>query len=168
MSRANRSNRKVAVCGMPRSGNRLVQRLLQRHGFVAEVRHYGRVKAFASGGEHPDVAVVVLRNVHPHWMSCSRDLPVLPHPFGGWGEDGLPRDPDRIHAAHFWPMLRVLAACSAPILAVAYEDLVRDPEGAGRRVVEFCAAGAPVRWIGWGEEVFDGNAKWRGVAEEEG
>lgn len=147
---------------MPRSGNRLVQRLLQRHGFLVEVRHYGMRKDFKSGGG-PDCAVLVLRESDPHWSSCSRDHKVLPMPPRKL--DGSTADLQswrEIHSEHFWPTLHYLAELWIPVLLVNYEAIVKDPELEGIRIVEF--AGGPKwfgAWKGWGEEIFDGNAKWK-------
>jgi len=154
----------VAVCGMPRSGNRLVQRLLQHHGFVAEVRHYGRRSAFRVGGVHPDCAVMMLRDRVAHEKSCADAGSLLPYP------EGFPPGLLGSHSVeyeHFWPTLRWLAEAGVAVLPVSYEALVADPELEGQVIVAWChdgssrfKHGSPL-WKGWPEPVVDGNAKWR-------
>lgn len=149
----------VAVCGMPRSGNRLVQRLLQRHGFVAEVRHFGDRKVLRTGGG-PEAAIMPLRDLEPHWASCAKDFGILPKPPQGLDDiDDLSPAAARscLHAAHFWPALAHLAELGIPVLPVRYEELVAEPEAQGRRILEFLGC---FDWRGWGEELFDSNAKW--------
>ena len=119
----------VSVCGMPRSGNRLVQRMLERHGFVAAVRHYGMRTEFRVGGG-PERAVMMLRNVHPHWKSCERDLAVLTNPTpvdALRSASGPLESAEQIHFEHFWPTLRYLAELGIPVLPVSYEAIISDP-----------------------------------------
>ena len=48
--------RKIVLVGAPRSGNRLIQAMLRRHGFLVEIRHYGSEQPFPSGVTRPHQA----------------------------------------------------------------------------------------------------------------
>lgn len=156
------SDIKVALVGAPRSGNRLIQRMLQRHGFVAEVRHYGMLKAFRNGGDIPALAIMPIRARHPHWLSCDRDWALLPKP-GGWCGLYDVESVERLIAVHFEMTLRWLAEFSVPLLPVCYEEIVTVPETVGADIVAFVARPGTPGWTGfkgWGEAIVDGNAKW--------
>ncbi len=160
------SDVKVAVVGLPRSGNRLIQRLLQRHGFVAEVRHYGMQKEFRNGGVDPDFAVWPVRDDVAWRASCAKDLVLLPYPLGYLGE----MTPEMMMHAHVLPTHRWLAGAGITILPVTYESIITAHEIEGMRVVAFCRGDeSSMRvsgpwWKGWGEEIVDGNAKYRDAA----
>lgn len=157
---------RVAVCGMPRSGNRLVARMLERHGYIAEVRHFGMRKAFRPGGD-PTKAILPLRLLEPHLASMVRDLELLPRPEGPFLEpmalELVRADPvrfmERVHFDHFYATLRLMAELGVAVLPVSYERIVADPDRQGRRILEFLEPARPRRWQGWGEELRDGNAK---------
>ncbi len=162
-----RGSPRVAVCGAPRSGNRLTEAMLLRHGFAAEIRHYADPKPFFGGHERPHVAVMPLRDPVAQWLSCERDGPQqVPQP--DLREFRRCRSAGELHYAHFAPTLRAVARWGVPFLPVVYEDIVADPEGEGRRIVAWCSNQAaasvsgvgPLAWKGWGVDVIDGNAKW--------
>ncbi len=153
------SDVKVAVVGLPRSGNRLIQRLLQRHGFVAEVRHYGMQKEFRNGGVDPDFAVWPVRERWAWEKSCAKDAGMLPRPVGHSGELALSfMREHHLDETAFW-----LAGAGVPILHVRYEDIVSNFVLTGQRVVRFVSEGNII-FKGWGEEIVDGNAKYRDAA----
>lgn len=149
------SDVKVALVGAPRSGNRLIQRLLQRHGFVAEVRHYGMRKAFRNGGHGADCAIWPVRDLDCWRKSCSRDLIILPRPLGVLG-DLTVNDLRHIHNER---TLAYLAETWCPVLPVCYEELVADPNTLGWTILRFVQPEFD-DWKGWGEKIIDGNAKW--------
>jgi hypothetical protein len=152
------SDVKVALVGAPRSGNRLIQRLLQRHGFVAEVRHYGMRKAFRTGGEGAEFAIWPVRDLECWRKSCSRDLIILPKPLGVLGELTV-NDLRHIHNER---TLEYLADHAVACLPVSYEALVAEPDMMGRCILSFVKSTHErfQDWKGWGEEIIDGNAKW--------
>jgi len=99
-----------------------------------------------------------LRDIAPHWSSCSKDFGVLPKPPGGLDATLSPELGQAcLHSAHFWPTLAYMAELAIPVLPVRYEAIVADPEVQGRRILRFLGCDS---WRGWGEEVFDSNAKW--------
>lgn len=154
------SDVKVALVGAPRSGNRLIQGLLQRHGLVAEVRHYGMRKAFRNGGEWADYAVWPIRDVDCWRKSCLRDLAILPKPLGVLGlvENTL-ETVNELRRIHNERTLEYLATTGCPVLPVIYEELVAQPDVVGRAVLDFVHPDFE-HFLGWGGvEVFDGNAK---------
>lgn len=152
---------KIGIVGAPRSGNRLIAHMLQLHGFVAEVRHYGSVKAFRSGG-YAERVIWPIRDYACWRASCERDLAVLPKPFDSLGEF----DVDRLWQTHHDFTQRTLTEHMIPCLPVSYERIVASPELVGRRLLEFSAAPHPMpKWKGWGVEIVDGNAKHRILTE---
>ncbi len=155
--------RKIVLVGAPRSGNRLIQTMLRRHGFLVEIRHYGSEQPFPNGG-WGERAIWPIREKRYWILSCLRDRAVLPRP-GDFHESFLPGGPYSIDALWSIHHNRTAAAITkhlVPCLPVSYEHIVADPENVGRRLLAFAAAPeSSPKWKGWGQEVVDGNAKWQ-------
>jgi len=149
---------KVAVCGLPRSGNRLLRDLLLHHGHDADVRHFGMSKAFRTGGDQ-EVAVWPIRAFGYWSRSIERDWDLLPkpHAMGQHYTEAAARELVRIHEERTFERVKALGI---GVLRVSYEAIVKDPDTWGPEIVGFVAPGS--KWKGWPREVFDGNEKWRG------
>lgn len=153
----NLRDRKVGIVGAPRSGNRIIAHMLQAHGFVAEVRHYGSDAPFRSGG-YAERVVWPIRDFACWLKSCTRDLAILPTPLGVLGAT----TPEDLYRVHFDHTARTLTEHLIPCLPISYERLVRDPELVGRRILAWASAPEEMpKWQGWGVEIHDGNAKHR-------
>lgn len=138
----------VLLVGLPRSGNRLIGRLLKYHGVnFLGVRHFG------SGYPSPpevDLAILPVRDPEINWKA----MKVAQRGLSLSNRDRI-QTPQDLHYKHFAATLQNLHC--VPILPISYEALVDDPELVGKAIVESCGA----EWKGWPEAVTDGNSKYK-------
>jgi len=149
--------RKVAICGLPRSGNRLLRDLLQHHGHDADVRHFGMSKEFRTGGDQ-EVALWPIRAFGYWARSIERDWANLPkpHAMGEHYTEAAARELARIHEERTFERVKALGISCC---RVSYEAIVKEPDLWGPELVRF--VDPATKWKGWPREVFDGNEKWR-------
>ena len=132
------TKRKTIVCGMPRSGNNLINKMLRHYGFETCVRHFDQ--AIPEGVEF---AILPLRHQQSHWASCKAH------------DEGYIKLED-IHYEHYWPILRNLAKRGIIVIPVVYEEIVEFPDRVGRHIATIL----DFKWKGWPAEIYNGNRKY--------
>lgn len=141
----------VIVCGMPSSGNRIVQRLIRYHNIECIIHHHGTFEEDVRRMQDDGLivsAIWVTRDEEIHKLSVRRNK-IL--------------GPDMSYAEsqhrHYVDTLDLCARLRMPILPICYEQLVRNPMGLGRWITSWL--NQPFR--GWPVPVVDGNEKYRGM-----
>ena len=142
---------RVFICGLPSSGNRLVQRLLTAAGGECAWLCHGETSDVPRDTKDAEeIRCIFLVRSHPHRMkSCKKTSPS--HIYGE------PVDTERM-----MKMMRGAAEIEAPCRWISYESLVMDPEETKKDLLEWL--GLPN--IDWPEIVFDANEKYRNSTVE--
>lgn len=153
----------VLICGLPCSGNHLLERLLRHHGIEAQVWHHlpmdaGLRSEWEAGGG-PSAALVPVRAPRIQRASWEkrRERDVSAGHATNIRERGLwtRAEQVRVHAD-----LRRSLRC--PAFPVTYRAIVERPEIWGPKLVRFCGGS----WRGWPEPVTDGDARYNQIGTE--
>ncbi len=145
----------VLVGGLPRSGSRLIRRMLKAHGIDAVVRH--RLKGWEEEME-PERVIVPTRAFQRQSLVANREMRAKTGRRGGariLSEQEAFEEHGR-HKEHHAVMMEEFKGL--PVMRVAYEELVEHPKEIGREIAAFCGV---AEWCGWGERIFDGDKKHR-------
>lgn len=138
----------ICICGLPKSGNRLVERLLQAHGVTTRIQHIPDTGS--SVHERCPRAIIPVRRPDVWWQSINE------YGFSFMKQYTVERD-----GIQKWEARRVAAIAERwtpqEILTIQYEYIVACPLKAGLLICKH----AGVEYQGtWPEDIKDGNRKW--------
>lgn len=129
---------KVLICGLPSSGNCLLQRILREWGVNAEVWHGVGIPKW----EDPDAMLVPVRDEAMRLLSCERRCLHFHHSRAECLDGLLHMNP---------PKAKV----------IAYEDLVAEPQPVLTDIAEWLG----VKYAPPSEDIYDANAKYMEAAQ---
>ncbi len=133
----------VLVGGLPRSGNRLIMRMIEHHGLKAHVHHH-------MGGwcevRVPMYIIVPTRIRQREALAAKRATQSKAHVL-------LTQEEHEVKHAEMLEFYK-----DTPTMHLAYETLVEHPTRTGREIAKFVGIRG---WVRWPEPIFDGDAKYR-------
>lgn len=139
----------VIVAGMPKSGNRMFQSLLEHHGIEAEVHHFGGFEARARQWQEQALTVAVLLPIREAEVHKAGSYKEFEYTFEG-------RTYEETRRYHYQETLEAASRLRLPIFPVRYSHFVRNPKGVGHQILTWLG----VQFIGLNQEVIDGDARW--------
>lgn len=137
------------ISGLPRSGNRLLKRLVEHLAKEAGRQVIVKVWHGNSAGQTPGPGMRILVPVRDPF--CRRQSASKHGCLGPYPEDVCTAGLYAFAGKH-----------GIPVKHVSYEAMVQRPDEIGRDIAEWMGLG----WAGWPEEVRDQNAKWLGIRTE--
>ena len=148
----------VLIGGLPRSGNRLIARMLRNHW--VETRVYHRLSGWECDSE-PTHIIVPTRKMQ--WLSCEahnkkRDAADSPKKVAKRRRRFRSEDMDSAQGQRRMQQVMLDTFQAVPTLHVTYEEMVSDSVRVGQQIADFCGI---EKWRGWFEVVYDGNSKYR-------
>lgn len=150
-------NLAVAVSGLPGSGNKILKKILNRAGVVAEVNHFGQSEKdiVVWKGRRLDVKVLVpIREPEVHLAPGSYDKYLVRFKKPYWQQ----------RHEHYMATLDMASRQRVPLFAVRYKRFIQDPVGTCQDIFDFL--GVPFTGIPKDIEIVDGDAKWLALAEK--
>jgi len=150
----------ILICGLPGSGNRLVQRFLDRQGFKTLLWHGGNEDLWRDWEqEHKrlgfDHAVMPVRKLW--WASRQRQLD---RPDMAWYERQGYENVETLVAFFRQGVLHYLAMREIPLFAFDYETLVASPIRTAWAIQKALGHADEDPWS-WDETIVDGDEKYR-------
>lgn len=139
----------VVIAGMPASGNRLIEGLLNHHGVKCQVHHHGTFEAIVQNWWSEALTVAVLLPV--------REVDV--HRSGSFDKHkGTYPDKSYAHIRKdcYFLTMELASKLRLPVFPFRYKHLVNNPWAIGNQIMTWL--GVPFK--GWHTEIVDGDAKW--------